>query len=236
MGTHSQGETTRGVKPFPWVLWIVIFVVALSAGGAGGYFLATNPFAADAPESSLTASPEATETEKPAPPATPVTPTVQLPENCEGLFSRSMLSATAASYGPVQTGVADRMSTKDPALEAIVKIADGLHCSWAPTGDAGGINTSVLHVDANTTLAITRHLQANEYECGASKQGFLCTKTLSGPGAVSSDPNTSAAELARLPRSGESHLLREGIWISTYWSQHIPNGYTLDISRTLFGS
>ena len=34
---------------------------------------------------------------------------------------------------------------------------------------------------------------------------------------------------------GESHFLREGVWIATGWVNAGPNGYTHDMVTTIFG-
>lgn len=242
MSAQQQGSHEPAAPPGPrrsrmrrWG-WVIAAIVVI-AGLIIALVLTLNrtentpPLASPVPSTSATpVEPEPTDT--PTGPA-PIDPAGIVPAECSEIFSPAMLASTAEAYGPVATGEEGRSSSKDEELEALMEPLPGLRCSWAPPGDAGGINTTVLTVDPVTAEKARQRLAATGFECRDYAAGTLCTKALSGPGYI--DPATGKPEPdeEEIPRTGESHFLRDGLWVGTFWAFYVPEGYTEDIIATL---
>ncbi|HSP52105.1 MAG TPA: hypothetical protein VLO00_04340 [Cryobacterium sp.] len=238
MSGHATGDEPPK-PPTRRSLWIglavlgaalVIALVAVLAwwGGAGfpGAGQATGTPSATNTPNATTPPTTSTPTATPAPPPTataapgPTTaPGVPLPADCTQLFSPDMVEALgdltlnpAWSQEP-DSGVAH--GTDDAELRAQIDTLDHLTCVWASPfgGSDTGIVTNVVEVTPEQSAAVEARLIANGLECTDQSGGRRCviqTNTVDGA-------------------FGESHFLRNGIWLATKYTNTGPVGYTQDI-------
>ncbi|MFO7691349.1 MAG: hypothetical protein R6W83_12500 [Cryobacterium sp.] len=183
---------------------------------------------------SVPGSPTPTPTPTPTATATPTaspTPTggaevaaVPQPTNCEQLYSAAMVeNFSELALNPAWTqvpGVDVRSGSDDAELRQLIDANERLTCLWvSPAGPSGtGLTTQVVAVSAPVSAAAQSRMTALGMDCFAEASGQRCiTSTTSDDGAF-----------------GESHFLRNGIWIATQWSNIAPVGYTADIVDNLW--
>jgi len=211
-------------------LWVVLGVLAALFTVAA---LAVGVFW---PRSDLT--PAATEAARPtpsvtAPPGTPTpTPTpgssaapgTPRPASCTDLYSPEMVAAFGSMVlNPAwmdDPGLGLRIGADDPVQQDIIDANDSLLCQWGmPEGpSAAGVSTVVVWVDAEDSATIQAHLVDRGDTCFEQQGGLRCT----------SESTTEEGY------SGESHFLRDGIWLATKYTNAGPVGYTLDIVNKLW--
>jgi hypothetical protein len=183
-------------------------------------------------------SPVATETARPTPSATaaPVTPTptptpgssaapgTPQPASCDELYSPEMVAAFGRMVlNPAWLEEVDydmKIGADDPVQQGVIDANDSLLCQWGmPEGPSGaGVSTVVVWVDAGDTATIQAHLVDRGDNCFEQLDGLRCTTEGSNDEGY----------------FGESHFLRDGIWVATEYSNAGPEGYTLDIVNNLW--
>jgi len=205
-------------------------VTALVIAGAVTVILTPRP--ASSPQSDPDARPVPTETPSPLPVAAPtaaVAPGTPKPASCDRIYSPAMMAAfgdlvlnpswTTAPGAQVTDG------TDDPELLAVIKADEHLSCRWvSPAGPSGsGVVTNVVWVTPEQSAAVQARLGALGFECYEELNGLRCiTETTSDAGG--------STEV-----SGQSHFLRDGIWLATRYVNAGPDGYTHDMVNTIWG-
>ena len=166
--------------------------------------------------------PAATSTATPRPPIVPGTPT---PTSCDQLYSPEMM----ARFGDLvlnpgwsaglPVGVAE--GAQDPQLVGVITSTTHLTCRWAAPDAPGdtGLDTSVVWVTPEQTTAVTTQLTALGFDCFEERAGVRCVSETDSGGLL----------------VGESHFLRDGLWLATRYTNIAPAGYTHDIIDTLWG-
>ena len=179
---------------------------------------ATESPATGAPTEAPTATPTPIPEPTPAPTAT-AAPGVPRPTSCTQLYSPAMVSALGdLVLNPAWTqepdsGVAH--GTDDAELRSVIDTLDHLTCVWASPygGSDTGIVTNVIWVAPEQSAAVEARLVADGMECFDQSDGRRCVIHTSTPeGAF-----------------GESHFLRNGIWLATKYTNAGPLGYTQNI-------
>jgi hypothetical protein len=180
------------------------------------------------------ATPTASDAPRPVPSSTPApitpTPTTSLapgtprPTDCDELYSPAMVEEFGnLVLNPDWLDNPDENLTIRPAdeeLSDLIDQNDSLECIWttAEGGSDVGVATAVVWVDPDEREAAADRLDELGYDCFDEREGLRCT----------------TEETTDEGFSGESHFLRDGIWLSTQYANAGPAGYTLDIVDNLW--
>ncbi|MCY7287183.1 MAG: hypothetical protein LH624_02765 [Cryobacterium sp.] len=212
---------------------VVALVLALVWRGSEGYPGASRPTdTAAAPSAPTSTDPPATSapTKAPtaiaAPPGQSAAPGVPRPSTCTQLYSAAMVEALGdLALNPTwsresNSGVTH--GTDDAELRTQIDTLDHLTCVWASPygGSETGITTNVVWVTPEQSVAVEARLVADGLECFDQSEGHRCviqTNTVDGA-------------------YGESHFLRNGIWLATKYTNASPLGYTQNIIDNLWSS
>lgn len=144
------------------------------------------------------------------------------PTDCAQIYSPDMLESLEATGLPLNDGsVDDSLGTTDADLAAVISANTTLKCSWGAAGEYG-LNTNITQVSADSSTTVLSRLDALDFECTDESQGTRCVKS-----------ETVTDEQGSY-RTGESHFVRGGVWISTHWVNFAPRGYTQDIVGALW--
>ncbi|TFC82230.1 hypothetical protein E3T23_04635 [Cryobacterium cheniae] len=195
-------------------LLVVALVVLLIVwrGGAGTPGAAT----AGRPQPSSSPAPQAITPE----PAATSAPGVPRPTQCEQLYSPAMVAAfddlvlNPAWVTEENSGVT--RGSDDAELVTLIDAAgEHLTCVWAnENGGSGlGLTTELVWVTPEQQSQVQSRLTAAGMNCYEELDGMRCLLEA-----------TENGELA-----GESHFLRDGIWLATRYFNAGPDGYTHDI-------
>jgi len=223
MHAHGTPTITPGRE---WTLLILGGIVTVLVVYAAVTVL-LRPQNANTPEVQPGARPAPTESPAPAPVTSPtatIAPGTPTPTTCDEIYSPDMIEEfddlvlnpewTTAPAADVGVGV------YDPQLVGIVASTAHLTCRWAdadgPTDS--GVDTSVVWVTPEQTTAVTDRLAELGFDCYEELDGLRCTS------------ETDYGNLL----VGESHFLRDGIWLATRYTNAGPSGYTRDIITTLW--
>jgi len=210
-----------------WVIFGVLAALFAIAAVVAGLFWsrdAVTPAATEAarPTPSATAPPSTvTPTPTPGSSAAPGTPR---PASCNDLYSPEMVAAFGRMVlNPAWLDDPEldmKIGEDDPVQQAVIEANDSLLCQWAmPEGPSGaGVSTTVVWVDAEDSATIQAHLADRGDSCFEQQGGLRCTSESSNEEGY----------------FGESHFLRDGIWVATEYSNAGPEGYTLDIVNHLW--
>ncbi|WP_166999227.1 hypothetical protein [Paramicrobacterium fandaimingii] len=140
------------------------------------------------------------------------------PTSCEQIYSDEMYGYLTDTGMPLNdASVDDNVGSRDDDLAAVITGAEHLDCSWGFAGDYG-LTTSVTRLDADTMQAVRDRMTELGYNCEDEDGGTRCL--------------TAATEAGN--RYGESHFLRDGLWLGTAWVNFAPDDYTPDIVHTLW--
>lgn len=141
------------------------------------------------------------------------------PSSCEQLYSPAMVDAFGDKVlNPSWTkapGSGVRDGTDDPELVLIIDATEHLTCVWGSEagGSDSGLTTNLVWVTPEQAIAVRARLSAAGYTCYEELSGDRClTETVTEAGS-----------------RGESHFVRDGIWLATKYLNSGPDGYTHDI-------
>lgn len=203
-------------------LWIILAILVV-VGVVIAFMVANRSDPAPGPSASATPTEESeqTETESPEPEPTeePTTPPpdvgVVFPTTCEQLFDLKMLDEMPPlELNPPWTQdpeLPPLYGTTDEALQQIIKESTHLTCTFAePSGDETAINTNVVQTGEATQEQVIGDLEAMGQTCDEELDGTLCVLDV--------DKNEGTW--------GESHFLRDGIWLATAYADTLPKDYT----------
>ena len=196
---------------------------AVGLGEAGNAAEAAGPGASGSGATSARPAPEASEpvVQQPEPSAEPVS---IVPADCSGIYSTdwsTQMSGLVLNPAWRQaSGDPQIPSTADDELNATLQASDPLYCLWA--SDEGPSHlflvTNVAALPAEQPAATLARMQALNYSCYEELGGTRCILE------ENDDDGTW----------GESHFLRDGVWVATRWMNVAPDGYTHDIVDTLW--
>ena len=226
----SSAPSPTGV-PSRRLLWVVlsgiggllvvalIIVLVVWRGGAGTPTAAGDP-TSTRPTPSTSAEPI------PIASAAPAVPTGPHPTTCESIYSPAMLStfSETRTLNPEWTVDNDdvlQAGTVDADLTALIESTDHLTCIWAAEGGGSdsGLTTNVVFVTAAQSEQAHQRLLALGQNCYEELGGIRCV--------VESDTDSDGV-------AGESHFLRDGIWLATHYVNAGPDGYTHDMVATIW--
>jgi hypothetical protein len=214
-------------RPTTWLIAAVVALVVAVAAVAGVLLLAprSGPVAEEAaperPVPAASAAPSPVAVPEPEPTLDP-----RIPADCTQIYTTDWSGVFAPGYvlnpewstaegGPVILGTGDQ--TAAPVLQETSQLT----CGWLPPegGDGSvGLVTSLAAVDQAQTDAAIAAFQAAGMECYEELGGTRCIGEWQGAAGS----------------AGESHFLREGLWIATRWDGPAVSGYTADIVAQIF--
>jgi hypothetical protein len=216
-GAPSRRPLWVGLGAIGVLLIVALIVVLVVWRGGAGTPSANETPAATRPTPTASASPVAV--------AGAVTDGPR-PTTCEAIYSPAMLDtfSQTSSLNPAWTATAaagTRIGTSDPDLTTIIQGTDHLSCVWAdPEGGSGsGLVTNVVYVTPEQSAAALQRLRDMGQNCYEELDGTRCVIEL----------DTDGDGVA-----GESHFLRDGIWLATSFVNAGPDGYTHDIIATIW--
>lgn len=138
--------------------------------------------------------------------------------DCEALYSRAMraqLEGAGLTLNPARVQGLDYVGTRDAVLASY--ITQPLECVWMNA--QGDTPTWII-----TTISQIRPGEQSSLEQRLAAYTTVDMLELGGHRYV-----TDAVT------SGESHLVRDGLWFATTWNTFGPDGYTADIVLNYFG-
>lgn len=195
------------------VAGVLVGVQGLGGATAGGSDGGSGGSGSGSGGSSETARPQPSETAAAAPVITGPNP-----QSCDQVYSKRMF-ATLEKGGPLNDEtIAEEPASTTPAVAALLADLPGLRCSWGQAGEFA-IITEVKQVTAEQSAAALAALRAADFSCYAEAGGTRC---------VVQDDSEGGS-------SGQSHFLRENVWLATDWLNWPQAGYTADMVRTLWG-
>ncbi|MGW4929955.1 hypothetical protein ACWEOH_12445 [Agromyces sp. NPDC004153] len=200
----------------------VVLVVALLAPEG------TTDAASTSTPTTAAASTSAPPTTAPAPepPPEPAPAVVAIPSSCDAIYTRDW-SADLAPRVLNPAWIDDpasgfkRWGSNDVGLVTMLEGTTQLECNWVPESGTGHVFlvTSVASLTPEQQGSTLDYLVTTGMDCYDQSGGTRCV--------VEGDEGGEAW--------GESHFVREGIWIATRWGGSGPTGYTQDIVTALFG-
>lgn len=157
--------------------------------------------------------------------STPATskPTKPHPTSCAEIYTKDWAILAPLVLNPAWAdapGSGVRFGTDDADLEAVLKATTGVTCVWAAAGGGSGEGLT-------TNVAFLTDAQQASVEARLKVLGFTCSEQ---QGGLRCDIDHVTEEGAW----GESHFIRDGIWIATNWVNSHPDGYTEDIVSAVF--
>jgi hypothetical protein len=183
------------------------------------------PPAANTPDAASRTGPVPAATAPTAPVSQPeIAPGTPRPASCDVIYSPQMVAAFGdLVLNPAWTTdpAADvRQGADDPALLAVINTTDRLTCRWgSPAGPSGaGVSTNVVWVTPEQAATVTQRLAELGMDCYEELGGLRCI--------VQGDANGDSF--------GQSHFVRDGIWLATHWLNAGPYGYTHDMVATIW--
>jgi hypothetical protein len=202
------------------VILIVVLVVwrgGAAAPHAGASTARPVPSTSSAPVQLLPATPVPTVTD--AAPAGP-----RHPSSCADIYTTDWASALAplvlnpAWAEDPASGV--HSGTDDAGLATVLEATATVTCMWGKASGGGdvGITTNVAVLTEPQQADVTARMKGVGYSCYDELKGLRCvTETHDEAGSW-----------------GESHFVREGLWLATKWVNASPEGYTHDMVNTVF--
>lgn len=147
-----------------------------------------------------------------------------LPETCDGLYGSAMLrefERESMQLNLVWNGARDATpGSTDADLIALMGASQTLDCYWLD--ETGGTEAAVLTVASEPGVATTDQVAARLVALGFLQQRDR--------GGVRYYLETRDRGETR----GESHFLRDGVWLATNWYGFGPWGYTGHMAENVF--
>lgn len=164
-----------------------------------------------------------------APTATPSPDPVAIPSDCSGIYTKDWTPEMAGlelNLSPEENPAAagEALGTGDDELKTVLAATTKLSCDWMVPPqighDLGGLYTDVASITPEQSSAVLARMSGAGFTCSSENEGMRC------------DLRQESTEGSY----GESHFVRDGIWVATYWFYVWPDGYTDDIEKAIFGS
>jgi hypothetical protein len=212
------------------VTWLIVATVVLAVAVVAVLAITLAPKPADeSAEPAAASRPSPTAPLAASPVAVPepeAVPDPRIPAECTEIYSTDWSGVFAPGYvlnpeWSVAEGAPVILGTGDQAAAQVLQETSQLSCGWLPPegGDGSvGLVTSLAAVDQAQTDAAIAAFQAAGMECYEELGGTRCVGEWEGVAGS----------------AGESHFLREGLWIATRWDGPAVSGYTADIVARIF--
>jgi hypothetical protein len=242
-GTSMNGTQMTDVPPAPRpplvrrpLFWLILaaglLLVALAiaiglairaSGGASDAASTMPPTSTQSTAGSDAVTPPSTDAPATDPPEASV---IDIPATCAGIYTRDW-SAEMAPRVLNPAWIDDpvrgfkRWGSNDVGLVTVLEATTRLECNWVPESGAGHLFlvTGVAQLTPDQQGSTLDYLAESDMECYDELSGTRCVMEREEAGET----------------WGESHFLREGIWIATRWGGNGPDGYTHDIVAAIFG-
>ncbi|SEB40951.1 hypothetical protein SAMN04489806_0475 [Paramicrobacterium humi] len=213
----STGEGRKSSRVWFIVATVVIAVLVFASGMLVSGLVSASK-ADDAP-SAPTHTTRPAKAQRPLPKNQPPAElTGPNPTSCEKIYSPEMLQKLQATGMPLNDpSVQGSVGTKDDELRAVIESHKPLNCSWGYAGDFG-LTTSIVRLDADTVKSVIDRMGTLGYRCEDESGGTRCLVAFTQAGN----------------RYGESHFIRDGVWLATSWVNYAPANYTPDIVAILW--
>lgn len=199
--------------------------ILLSVAGLGVVALAaTGCLPESAPTSTTPAASPSSSPSEASPSPTPTEVAFAFPASCDDFYSADMRALLDADVPPLNDPGTTMLSTENvDGLDILAAAGQTIRCSWGPPSERGmATNVTIVTADQSETLA------SSFVQSGFSEEEFDGGRLL----RISGETLTLGDEIVE---HGETHYLRDDVWISTRWINVAPDGYTEDIVTTLWG-
>ncbi|MFC6356848.1 hypothetical protein [Luethyella okanaganae] len=216
-------------RPVFWLTTVVAILLvgtAVIAGFMAGGSRLSGAESTDAAGLASRPTPVVTTAPTPVPTPEPEIPGFVRPATCVDIYTNDW----AAQLGPLLVLNPDwtndpsrspkPYATNDVGLGTVLEATTGLVCHWVKASGGGdvGLTTDIAYVTAEQQASTIELMQRLGFDCYGELGGTRCV----------TESNEEAGSF------GESHFLRDGVWVATRWVNTAPDGYTHDIVSTLF--
>lgn len=141
-----------------------------------------------------------------------------IPADCEQLYQPQMLERLQEDHPPLNDAtMADPNFSNTDELEELLRSLEYLQCTWGGASESG-IVTAVAHVTEEQSAQALAILENADFDCYDQQEGTRCVTREETDGNV----------------LGESHFLRDDIWLSTFWLNAPVRGYTESMVEALW--
>jgi hypothetical protein len=211
------------------VTWLIAAAVVLVIAIVVVLVILLAPPADRSAESASASRPSPAEQLAPSPVAVPEPEPVRdprIPADCTAIYTTDWSGTFAPDYSlnpawSTAEGAPALSGTADATALPLLQETSQLTCGWLPTdgGDGTvGLVTNVAVVDETQAAAAIAAYEAAGMDCYEESGGTRCVGEWEGVAGP----------------AGESHFIREGLWIATRWDGPAVSGYTADIIAQLF--
>lgn len=143
---------------------------------------------------------------------------VPIPTACDPLYSADFHATLTAAHPANAAAAATYAPTSDQTLQPFLTAPGALRCAWGDP-EKDGLITVVAPVGTAGQKTVGARLRDIGAKCYAEFSGTRCVRSQS---------------VAGIGTRGESHVLRDGVWIATYWTNFSPKDYTAEIVDAVF--
>lgn len=214
-GTASQATTRKtSIRRLAAVGTAALLTAAVVSG------CASTPTPEGTTAASSAPAPAPSEKPRPTPSAvaTPEEVGVVLPGSCEDLYGPAMFKSLQADLPPLNDEtMADPNFSNNAKVEEALRSLTYLQCTWGGAGELG-IVTAVARVSEKQSDEVLEIMGSGGFDCYDQLDGTRCVIREEADGSV----------------LGESHFLREGVWVSTFWLNAPIRGYTENIVEAIW--
>ena len=142
-----------------------------------------------------------------------------LPGECESIYTPAMFEGLQEDLPPLNDeSMSDPNFSNTDELEEMFRSLEYLQCTWGRAGEIG-IVTGVAKVTEEQSTEANDVMESSGFDCYEQNQGTRCVKS----------------ERLEGNRLGESHFLRDDVWVSTFWLNAPIRGYTENIAQAIWG-
>ena len=144
-----------------------------------------------------------------------------IPASCAKIYSKDWTTEmNGAVLNPAWANSAGLSGTNVDAARPILTANARLNCVW---GSSSGQGTNYLV----TTLAAVTSAPASTAQAALQAAGYNCAPQDGGIRCAFISTNSAG-------NWGETGFFKDNVWISTFWQNLGPDGYTTDIVNTLW--
>lgn len=212
MSVAPRRETVRGA-----------FVLTLVATTALAVGCLPEPEPGATPTTTDAATSGATPTASSATPTATPDDSFAFPSDCEAAYTPEMFATLESTVPPLNDPGTTMTSTEVvAAIEVLSGAEQTIRCSWGPPSERG----------MATNVTVVTPAQAETITDALVNEGFS-TEDLEGGTLHRLERETLTLDDEIIPL-GETHYLRDDVWVSTRWITVNPDGYTEAIIASLW--
>ncbi|MBG6238953.1 hypothetical protein IWX78_001932 [Mycetocola sp. CAN_C7] len=211
MGVTTSRTTARRSRARLGLLGTAAALTAALLSGCGGTATPDDPSTPSAEASAPRPTPS---TEGGAQPVG-----IVIPADCEQMYLPQMFEGLQSDYPPLNDPtMTDPNFSNTDELEELLRSTNFLQCTWG--GASGtGIVTAVAKVTAEQSAEAIAILENGDFDCTEQQEGTRCVTREETEGNL----------------LGETHFLRDDVWLSTFWLNAPVRGYTENMIEALWG-